>query len=153
MTDIDIAAVLKPCPFCGAGETRVDEAHLAPRMNQPGALISVTIRHWCERQPGAAHVQLIAFTGRDHEQARAAWDRRAPITDTAAPTIAVKFPDGRVENVPAIVTTDGVKPKLEGLGWRYYKTRAGEWHATRLAPIVEPDDEGNEGEGSEGEDE
>lgn len=29
---------LMPCPMCGAGETRIDEKHLPPRMSGPGAL-------------------------------------------------------------------------------------------------------------------
>lgn len=39
------------CPFCGGGETRIDESHLSPTMKGPGALIAVTIRHWCNRKP------------------------------------------------------------------------------------------------------
>ena len=66
---------LKPCPFCGGGETVMSETHLPPRMSGPGALITVTVRHWCGPLPGVvgSHTE---FRGRDHASAIAAWNRR-----------------------------------------------------------------------------
>lgn len=69
------------CPFCGGGETLMSEQHLSPTMRGPGALVSVTIRHWCERMPGIVGGGL-EFRGRDHDSAISAWNRRTP----AAPT-------------------------------------------------------------------
>lgn len=68
---------LLPCPFCGAGETVVSEQRLSPTMRGQGALISVTVRHWCEKLPGIVGGGL-EFRGRDHESAIAAWNRRTP---------------------------------------------------------------------------
>jgi hypothetical protein len=68
---------LKPCPFCGGGETDIRESRLAPRMNGPGAVIAVEVAHWCNRPPGvvAAHFSIRART---REDAVAAWNRRTP---------------------------------------------------------------------------
>lgn len=68
---------LLPCPFCGAGDTVVGEQRLPPTMRGPGALISVMIRHWCEKLPGVVGGGL-EFRGRDHASAVAAWNRRSP---------------------------------------------------------------------------
>ena len=72
---------LLPCPMCGAGETRVDEAHLPPRMSGPGALVSVTIHHWCNISPAKIHGVIIdhrEVRGRDHASAEASYNRRPP---------------------------------------------------------------------------
>lgn len=70
---------LNPCPMCGAGETRIDEKHLPPRMSGPGALISVVIHHWCNdpltKIPGAIFEHR-EVRGRDHASAVAAYNRR-----------------------------------------------------------------------------
>jgi hypothetical protein len=75
MDALDLGALL-PCPFCGAGETRTDETHLPPRMSGPGALVSVEIRHWCAPMEGMLSRSSVAFAGRDHAAAAAAWNRR-----------------------------------------------------------------------------
>lgn len=68
---------LKPCPFCKAGETVVSEQRLRPRMDgKEPALISATLRHWCEKLPGIVGGG-IEFRGRDHASVIAAWNRRA----------------------------------------------------------------------------
>jgi len=66
--------VFRPCPFCG-GQPELSETHLPPRMSGPGALVSVTVRHWCGPLPGivASHIE---FRGRDTISATAAWNRR-----------------------------------------------------------------------------
>jgi len=70
--------LLRPCPFCGDGETRIDESHLSPTMDGgPGALISATVRHWCRRVDGDGVVGGgISFRGRTREDAVRAWNRR-----------------------------------------------------------------------------
>ena len=78
---------LLPCPFCGSqapepyaeGNTVDDgwvvaEARLPPRMDGPGALISVEVRHWC----GYGSRSIIKIMGRDHAEAERLWNRRAP---------------------------------------------------------------------------
>jgi hypothetical protein len=67
---------LLPCPFCGAGDTRISASYLPPRMESPGALISVEIRHWCtSRQPGAI-VHSRTVRARDRAAAMTEWNRR-----------------------------------------------------------------------------
>lgn len=70
---------LKPCPFCGGGETVIDENRLnrAPSMNgRQSPIISVEIRHWCPAEPGQPNRNTILRIGRDHASAAAAWNRR-----------------------------------------------------------------------------
>jgi hypothetical protein len=84
MTDPDPAAIaLLPCPFCGGGETLWDETHMPPRMNGPGALVSVEVRHWCAPLPGLLSRSSVVFAGRDHASAAAAWNRRAVLEQEA----------------------------------------------------------------------
>lgn len=66
---------LMPCPFCGAGSYDISESRLPPKMSGPGALISVTIRHWCDHKNGVR--RTISVTGRDREDAREQWNTRA----------------------------------------------------------------------------
>lgn len=68
---------LEPCPFCGGTDVRFDESRLSPTMKGPGALISVTLRHWCPKLEGQPHGLSVTKRGRDHESARAAWNTRA----------------------------------------------------------------------------
>lgn len=76
MTD-DLVKRLDPCPFCGSGETRIDEMRLSPRMDgKESALVSVIIRHWCQKLSFAGH-HSIEVRGRDHEAAINGWNRRA----------------------------------------------------------------------------
>jgi hypothetical protein len=65
---------LNVCPFCGGGETRLEEKHLSPRMDGPGALISVAVRHWCTPFPGAVQ-QFRECRGRDMDSAVGAYNR------------------------------------------------------------------------------
>lgn len=72
---------LLPCPFCGGGETDIKAYPLnnMPRMDgKPSAIISVEVRHWCERSDGVV-ASLAQFRGRDAESAIGAWNRRAAI--------------------------------------------------------------------------
>ena len=69
---------LKPCPFCGGGNTEIVERPLSnqPRMDgKPSAIISVEVRHWCEPFKGLVANHL-TFRGRDMEAAIEAWNRR-----------------------------------------------------------------------------
>ena len=72
---------LLPCPMCGAGETRVDEKHLSPRMSGPGALVSVVIHHWCNDPSTKIYGSIFEHRevrGRDHASAEASYNRRPP---------------------------------------------------------------------------
>lgn len=65
---------LKPCPFCGAGETRIDEARQWQGIGYSEP-ISVSVRHWCVDTPGQPK-RMIERIGRDRASAIAAWNRR-----------------------------------------------------------------------------
>lgn len=61
---------LKLCPFCGGGETRIDNNnHWTGKRN---ALVSATLRHWC-----VAGGSVLQFTRRTEELCVAAWNTRA----------------------------------------------------------------------------
>lgn len=64
---------LKPCPFCGGGEIRIDESKHWTGMQH--VVLSVTVRHWCARIEGlpASAVQMV---GKTLEDAVARWNRR-----------------------------------------------------------------------------
>lgn len=72
-----MAGSLKPCPFCGAGETRVDVHTMWTGMRSIPT--HVTIRHWCPQDretSGGAWTPTFSFTGKTQEQAEALWNRR-----------------------------------------------------------------------------
>lgn len=68
---------LLPCPFCGAGDTRVDEKRGTWRgTGGYGEPISVEIVHWCNKGQGHLSRQNIVMAGRDMASAIDAWNRR-----------------------------------------------------------------------------
>jgi hypothetical protein len=71
---------LAPCPFCGAGEYSLEPRHLPPRMDgRPSAIVSFTIRHWCEgRAPGVVAASR-EVRAREKAPAVAEWNRRSTI--------------------------------------------------------------------------
>ena len=73
---------LLPCPFCGAGTTRVvmnGQTWTGTKYSDP---ISVSVIHHCDPVEGQPS-RLVERVGRDEESAIAAWNRRA-ITRAAA---------------------------------------------------------------------
>lgn len=76
MTDNTAREALLPCPFCGAGETHIEEngkVWMGMKFSEP---TSVSVRHHCvpiEGQPS----RMIERIGRDRASAIAAWNRRA----------------------------------------------------------------------------
>ena len=69
---------LLPCPFCGSGETSVNETWTHPTMSGKQSLIGVYVRHWCNiRNARPAQRMTIAAHGRDHADAAAAWNASA----------------------------------------------------------------------------
>lgn len=70
---------LMPCPFCGGGETLIEENRLnrAPMMSgKESPVISVEIRHWCPPQQGQPRRNHVVKVGRDMNSAIAAWNTR-----------------------------------------------------------------------------
>lgn len=66
-------ALLAPCPFCGAGETRIDETTHWTGMRS--VVVSARVMHWCPRKEGQPQ-SLIQIAGRDAGSAAAAWNER-----------------------------------------------------------------------------
>ena len=72
-----VLAQLLPCALCGAGETQARVHRLAPMMSGgPGALISVSIQHWCETPTGPGLRRSISSQGRDFDDAIRSWNER-----------------------------------------------------------------------------
>ena len=71
---------LKPCPFCGGGTFDVSEHRLAPTMKGPGAVVSVQLLHWCDKNTVSDGIvaSIVEFRGRDENAVFAAWNRRTP---------------------------------------------------------------------------
>lgn len=68
---------LSPCPFCGGGETRIDETKTRASLLEPYEVIAVYVRHWCGGFERGAQSATIQVRGRNHSDAIAAWNRRA----------------------------------------------------------------------------
>jgi hypothetical protein len=47
-------------------------------MEGPGALIGVTIQHWCQGRDKPAQRCTVQAHGRDHADAIEAWNKRSP---------------------------------------------------------------------------
>jgi hypothetical protein len=73
---------LKPCPFCGAGETRIHVNKGTWTGMGYGEPVSVEVQHWCEKTEGQPE-RMISRVGRDEPSAVEAWNRRAaaPLRD------------------------------------------------------------------------
>ena len=68
---------LKACPFCGAGETRLQEngkMWTGMRYSEP---VSVSVLHYCTPVAGQPS-RAIERIGRDEASAIEAWNRRYP---------------------------------------------------------------------------
>jgi len=73
---------LKPCPFCGAGETQIREARGTWTGKGYGAPVSVSVLHWCPPIAGQPS-RPIERIGKDREAAIKAWNTRAIDPPTA----------------------------------------------------------------------
>jgi hypothetical protein len=67
---------LKPCPFCGAGQTVFREngkVWCGMKYSEP---VSVTVQHWCEEVKGQPS-RVLERAGRDRASAIEAWNTRS----------------------------------------------------------------------------
>lgn len=64
---------LKPCPFCGAGETRTRNNEHWTGMRS--VVISAEVRHFCERGNGPPN-GMVTIKGKTMEDAVARWNER-----------------------------------------------------------------------------
>lgn len=97
---------LKPCPFCGAGEMRVDRQNMWT--GQRNQLVCVHVRHWCEK-PSRSTVCVTANT---EQEAAAAWNRRASLAQQAGEDAR----DGGWISVD-VLPEKGRTPILVAVGW------------------------------------
>jgi hypothetical protein len=70
---------LKPCPFCGAGET-VSEADSKHWTGRHYNILSWRVRHWCAYKH---HAPILCVMGRTQEEAETRWNMRHTVTDQA----------------------------------------------------------------------
>lgn len=66
-------AQLNPCPFCGAGETRLDKAE--HWLGMRSVVISATVMHWCPRPAGQPQ-SFLQVKGKTVEDAVERWNDR-----------------------------------------------------------------------------
>ena len=62
---------MKPCPFCGAGTTKVHESTFWTGMSSQ--ILSVTVQHWCE---GEGLTSFLQVKGKTKQEAIDKWDTR-----------------------------------------------------------------------------
>ena len=86
---------LKPCRYCGAGETRIEQRNLPPKMSGPGAIISVTILHFCKDAR-----RTIKVVGSDKPHAVSIWN-----ADHIPPGYALVRLEGAEERVARAIYT------------------------------------------------
>ena len=72
MTDTE---TLKPCPFCGAGETQIRAAKGVWNGSGYGQPVSYSVVHWCSNVLGQP-MRVIERIGRDRASAIEAWNTR-----------------------------------------------------------------------------
>ena len=73
---------LKPCPFCGAGET-VSEADSKQWLGARYQILSWHVRHWCGKA-GDRFTSLLQVRGKTQEEAESKWNTRNPQSDASA---------------------------------------------------------------------
>lgn len=76
--------LLHPCPFCGAGETLLDEQTYWTGMRSQ--VLSVTLRHWCAAAADEFVRGSVSIRCRDEQQAVEQWNRRALLAEAGTPT-------------------------------------------------------------------
>jgi hypothetical protein len=75
---------LKPCPWCAAGQTQIEENGRMWTGQSKSEPTSVSVVHWCDPMQGQPS-RRIERVGRDRASAIAAWNTRASpagITDS-----------------------------------------------------------------------
>ncbi|MBV7457361.1 Lar family restriction alleviation protein [Acidovorax sp. sif1233] len=108
---------LQPCPFCGAGETRIHVNQGTWNGRGHGEPVSVEVRHWCSPDAGQPS-RMIARAGRDQESAIAAWNRRAPTT-TQEPVVHYRLlvrGQDRIQASDEFLREDGVTWRTDPSG-------------------------------------
>jgi hypothetical protein len=68
---------LLPCPFCGAGETKIEPHYYWTGMRN--AVNSVSVIHWCPKIEGVFHT-MIERRAKTEELAVTAWNYRPAAT-------------------------------------------------------------------------
>lgn len=68
---------LLPCPFCGGGETQLQDNTIWNGGLRPDTLVSVTLRHWCVRAQGELP-KYIEFREKTQDAVIAKWNTRVP---------------------------------------------------------------------------
>ena len=86
---------LRPCPFCGAGESLIHVNKGTWNGRGYGEPVSVEVRHWCGDVPGQPS-RMISRAGCDEASAIAAWNTRT------APTPTSSAADRAIENCPEL---------------------------------------------------
>lgn len=97
MTNTTNTERLKPCPFCGAGNTEIRQngrTWTGMKFSDP---VSVSVRHWCAEVHGQP-TRMIERAGRDEESAIAAWNTRAALAEAEGQAVPqVCRADGRCQ--------------------------------------------------------
>lgn len=124
MTEPNQAALL-PCPFCGAGETRIEPGTRVWMGTRYGEPASYSVRHWCGKVDGQPS-RMIERVGRDEASAIAAWNRRAAQERPAPESAPAPEPVARYSASP-----DAVRDALRLFDYIYPRAEPSEDAARR----------------------
>lgn len=64
--------ILKPCPFCGGGETQFDQ--MKYWTGQRSIIVNSTLTHWC--QSDESRKPMISITRSNDDDCIAVWNKR-----------------------------------------------------------------------------
>ena len=117
---------LSPCPFCKAGETRIDEQTYWTGMRSQ--ILSVSVKHWCPKSPLTSFIEMKAKT---KEEAVALWNTRADKAVLYWQPIETAPKDGK-----RVLVTDGFEVCdayfRSGEWWQY--ECGDDWYSVSINP-------------------
>lgn len=86
-TAVDSRIALKPCPFCGAGETLIKPATYWT--GRQSVVLSVSVQHWCDKGDQQFN-SILTIKRKTEAEAIAAWNARPSETARAEHTAEVR---------------------------------------------------------------